>query len=88
MTIGNPANSAHTRGRTIPENHADVGPCPTPEDHINVETVSALGGCTNEVILIPRNHVGKDTIHIRTDILTEVHTLPRIKGLTTQLWMP
>ena len=86
--MGNLANPAHTRGETIPENHVDVGPYPTPEDHIDIETVFALGGCTNEVILIPRNHIGKDTIHIRMDMLTEVQTLPRIKGLTTQLWMP
>ena len=88
MTIGNPANQTHTRGGTIPENHTDIRLDPTPEDHIDAKTVPALGSHADEVILISKNRVGKDTVHIRTGTLTEVRTLPRIKGLTTQLWMP
>ena len=88
MTMGNPANPTHTRGGTIPENHADVGLSPTLEDHIDAETVPTLEGRVNEVILIPKNRVGEDTVHIHTDMLTEVWTLSRIKGLTIQLWMP
>ena len=88
MTMGNPANPTHTRGGTIPENHADVGLGPTLEDHIDAETVPTLECRVNEVILIPKNRVGEDTVHIHTDMLTEVWTLSRIKGLTIQLWMP
>ena len=88
VMMGNPADPAHTRGGIIPENHADIGLGPTPEDHIDAETIPTQGGHTNEVILIPRNRAGKDTVHICMDMLVEVRTLPRIKGHTTQLWMP
>ena len=86
--MGNPVDSAHIRGKIIPGNHADIGLGPTLEDHIDAETVPTLEGRINEVILIPKNRVGEDTVHIHTDMLTEVWTLSRIKGLTIQLWMP
>ena len=86
--MGNPINPAHAKDGTVPENHTDVGLGPIPEDHIDTETVSILGSHVDEVILIPRSRVGEDTVHSRTDILIEVQTLPRIKGLTTLLWMP
>ena len=86
--VGNPANPTHAKGWTVPENHADIRLDPTPEDHIDAETIPALRSHADEVILIPKNRVGKDTVHICTGALTEVRTLPRIKGLTTQLWMP
>ena len=47
----------------------------------------ALGNHADEVILIPKNRVDEETVHIRMGMLAEVCTLPRIKGLTTQLWM-
>ena len=86
--VGNPTNPAHAKGRIVPENHADIGLGPTLEDHIDAETVPTLGSHANEVILIPKNRNNEETVHIRTSMLTEVRTLPRIKGLTTQLWMP
>ena len=88
VTMGNLANPAHTRGGTVLRNHANVGLGLTPEDRIDVETVPAQGGRADEVILIPKNCIGENTFHIHTDMLTEVRTLPRIKGLTMQLWMP
>ena len=81
--MGSLVDPAHTRGEIVPGNHVDVGLDPTPEDHIDAETFLAQGGCIDEVILIPRSHVDEDIVHIRTDILIEVRTLPRIKGLTT-----
>ena len=88
VMMGNPAKSALTRGGIIPEKHANKGLGPTPEDHIDAKTVPAQGGRIDEVILIPRNRAGEDTVHISTDMLAEVQTLLRIKGLTTRLWMP
>ena len=86
-TMGNPINPTHAKDRTVPENHTDVGLGPIPEDHINAETVSILGSHVDEVILIPKNRVDEETVHIHMGMLTEVRTLPRIKGLTTLLWM-
>ena len=83
VMMGNPVDSAHIRGKIIPGNHADIGLGPTLEDHIDVETVPAQGGRADEVILIPKNRADEDIIHIHTDMLTKVRTLPRIKGLTT-----
>ena len=85
---GNPVNLVHANDGTVPENHADTGLDPIPEDHVDVETVPALRNHVNEVTLIPKNHINKETVHIRTGMLTEVRTLSRIKGLTTLLWMP
>ena len=88
VMMENPAEPALTRGGIILRNHADKGLGPTPEDHIDAEIVHAQGGRANEVILIPRSRDGEYTVHIRTDMLAEVQTLPRIKSLTTQPWMP
>ena len=88
MMVGNLANLALAKGRIVPENHTDVGLGPTPEDHIDVETILALRSHVDEVILIPKNRFDEDTVHIRTVMLTEVQTFPMIKGLTSQLWMP
>ena len=85
---GNPVNPAHANDGTVPENRADAGLNPIPEDHVNTEIVPALGNRVNEVTLILKNHVDKGTVHIRTGMLTEVRTLPRIKGLTMLPWMP
>ena len=85
---GNPVNLAHANDGTILENHADVGLDPIPKDHVDAETVPALGNHVDEVTLIPKNHVDKENIHIRMGMLTKVQTLPRIKGFTTLLWMP
>ena len=82
-----PAEPALTRGGTILRNHADKGLSPTPEDHIDAETVLVQRGRANEVILIPRSRDGEDTAHIHTDMLAEVQTLLRIKSLTTRPWM-
>ena len=41
--IGNLADPAHTRGGIILGNHADIGLGPTPEDHIDAETVPTQG---------------------------------------------
>ena len=84
----NPVDLALTKGGIIPGNHADKVLVPTPEDHIDAETVHAQGGRADEVILIPRNRDGEDTAHVRTYMLAEVQTFPRIKGLTTRPWMP
>ena len=84
----NPVNPAHANDGTIHENHADVGLNPIPEDHIDAETVPALGSHVDKVILIPTNHIDEETVHIRTSMLIKIQTLPRIKGLTTPLWMP
>ena len=72
VTMENPTESALTRGEIVLGNHADKGLGPTPEDHNGAETVHAQGGRANEVILIPRSRDGKDTAHIRTDMLAEV----------------
>ena len=82
IMMENPADLALTKGEITPGNHADKGLSPTPEDHIDAETVHAQGGRADEVILIPRNRYGEDTAHVRTDMLVEVQTLSRIKGLT------
>ena len=83
--MGNPAELGLTRGWIILRNHTDKGLGPTPEDHINVETVPAQGDHANEVILIPRSQDDEDTVHNHTDMLAEVQTLLRIKGLT--MWL-
>ena len=85
---GNPVNLAHANDRTVLENRADAGLNPIPEDHVSTEIVPTLGNRVDEVTLILKNRVDRGTIHIRTGILTEVRTLPRIKGLTTLPWMP
>ena len=72
VTMENPAEPTLTRGGTIPENHADKGLGPTPEDHIDAETVHTQGGRSNEVILIAKSRDGEDTAHICTDMLAEV----------------
>ena len=41
VTMENPAELALTRGGIVLENHADKGLGPTPEDHIDAETVPA-----------------------------------------------
>ena len=82
------AKLALTKDGIIPGNRVDKGLGPIPEDHIDTDIVHARGGRTNEVILIPRNRDDEDTTHVRTDMLAEVQTLPRIKGLTTRPWMP
>ena len=83
VMMGNPADPAHTRGGIIPGNHTDIGLGSTPKDHIDAETIPTQRGRIDEVILIPRNRAGEDTVHIRTDMLAEVRTFPRIKGHTT-----
>ena len=88
VMMENPAEPALTRGGIIPRNHADKRLGPTPEDHIDTETVPTQGGRADEVILIPRSQDDGDTAHIRTYMLAEVQTLPRIKSLTMQSWMP
>ena len=84
----NLAEPALTKGEIIPGNHADKGLDPAPEDHIDADTIHAQGDRVDEVILILRNRDGEETAHIRTDMLAEVQTLPRIKGLTMRPWMP
>ena len=86
--MGNPAEPTLIKGGIIPRNHANKGLGPTPEDHIDAETIPAQGGHADEVICIPRSRDGEDTVYICTDMLPEVQTLPRIKSLTTQPWMP
>ena len=86
--MGNPINLAYAKDGTVPENHADTRFDPIPEDHVDAETFPALGNHVDEVTLIPKNHVNKETVHIRMGMLTEVRTLSRIKGLTMLLWMP
>ena len=88
VMMGNPTEPALTRGRIIPGNHADKGLGPAPKDHIDAETILVQGGRVDEVILIPRSRDGEDIIHLHTDMLAEVQTLPRSKSLTTRLWMP
>ena len=85
---GNPVNLAHANNRTVPDNRANAGLDPIPKDHIDTKTVPALRNRVDKVSLILKNHVDKGIIHIRTSMLTEIWTLPRIKGLTTLLWMP
>ena len=85
---GNPVNPAHANDGTVSENHADARLNPIPEDHVDAETIPTLGNHINEVTFIPKNHVDKEIVHICMGMLTEVRTLPRIKGLTTLLWMP
>ena len=83
----NLAELALTKGGIIPKNHVDRELGPIPEDHINTEIIHAQGGCIEEVILIPRNRDDEDTAHIRTNILAEVQTLPRMRGFTMRPWM-
>ena len=83
----NPVKLALTKGGIIPGNHADKGPDPIPEDHINIGTIHARRGRADEVVLIPRNQGNKDTAHVRTNILAEAQTPPRMKGLTMRPWM-
>ena len=73
---GNPVNLAYANDGTIPKNHTDAGTVLVLENHID------------EVTFIPKNHVDKEIVHICMGMLTEVRTLPRIKGLTMLLWMP
>ena len=84
----NPAKLALTRGGIILRNHSEKGLGLTPKDHIDAETVPAQGDRTDEVILIPKSRDSEDNAHIRTDMLAEVQTFPRIKSLTTRPWMP
>ena len=86
--VGNPVNLAYAKDETIPENHADTGLGPILEDHIDAETIPALGSHVDKVILIPKNHIDEEIVHIRMGMLTEVQTLRRTKGLTTLLCMP
>ena len=86
--MGNPAEPTLIEGGIIPRNHANKGLGPTPEDHIDAETIPAQRGHADEVILIPKSQDGEDTAHIHTDLLTKVQTLPRIKSLTMRPWMP
>ena len=81
------AKLALTKDGIIPGNRVDKGLGPIPEDHIDTDTVHALGGRTDEVILIPRNRDDEDTVHVRTDMLVRVQTPSRMKGLTMRLWM-
>ena len=85
---GNLVNPTHANDETVPENRADVGLNPIHEDYVGTEIAPALGNHVNKVTHILKNYVDKETIHIRTGMLTEVQTLLRIKGLTTLLWMP
>ena len=85
---GNPVNPAYTNGGIILENHADTRLNPIPEDHVDAGTVPTLGNHIGEVTLIPKNHIYKETVHVYMSMLIKVRTLPRIKGLTTLLWMP
>ena len=87
VMMENPAEPALTRGGIIPRNHADKRLGPTPEDHIDTETVHARGGHTDEVILILRSRDDENTAHVHTDMLAEVQTPPRMKGLTMRPWM-
>ena len=86
--VGNPTNLAHAKGRTVPENHDDIGLGPTLEDHIDAETVPTLGSHANEVILIPKNRDNEETVHIRTSMLIEVQALPKSNSLVMLLWIP
>ena len=81
-------NPTLANDETVPKNHADARLDPIPEGHVGIETVPALGNRIDEVTLILENHVNKETVRIRTDMLTEDRTLPRIRGLTMLLWMP
>ena len=81
------AKLALTKDGIIPGNRIDKGLGPIPEDHIDTDTVHALGGRTDEVILIPRTRDDEDTVHVRTDMLVRVQTPSRMKGLTMRLWM-
>ena len=83
----NPVKLAFTKGGIIPGNHADKGPDPIPEDHIDIGTVHARGGRANEVILIPRNQGDGDTAHVHTNMLAEAQIPLRMKGLTMRPWM-
>ena len=83
----NPAKLALTKGGIILGNHTDKDPDPIPEDHIDIGTVHVRGGRADEVILIPRNRGDKDIAHVRTDMLAEAQTPPRMKGLTMRPWM-
>ena len=58
----NPAEPALTKDGIILGNHTDKELGPTPEDHIDAETVHAQRGRTDEVILIPRNRDSEDTL--------------------------
>ena len=82
VMVGNSTNPAHTRDGTVLENHANVGLGPTPKDHIDAETVPALGSHVDEVILILKSCIDEETVHIRMGTVAEDQTLPRIKGLT------
>ena len=83
----NPAKLALTKGGIIPGNHGNKVPDPIPEDHIIIGTGHPRVGRANKVILIPRNQGNKYIAHIRTDMLVEAQTPPRMKGLTMQPWM-
>ena len=69
---GNLVNPAYANDGTILENHADAGLDPILEDYVDVETVPTIGNHVDEVTFIPKNHIDKETVHIRTSMLTEV----------------
>ena len=78
----NPVNPTHANDGTVPENHANAGLDPTPKDHVDTGTVPILGNHVNEVTLIPKNHVDKETVYVRTSMLTKARTLWRSNGLS------
>ena len=87
IMMKNLAKLALTKGGIIPGNHEDRGLDPIPDDHIDTKTVHARGGHTDEVILILRSRDDENTAHVHTDMLAEVQTPPRMKGLTMRPWM-
>ena len=87
VMMKNLAKLALTKGGIIPRNHEDRGLGPIPKDHIDTETVHARGGRADEVILILRSRDDENTAHVHTDMLAEVQTPPRMKGLTMWPWM-
>ena len=87
VVMKNPAKIALTKGGIIPGNHTDRGLGPILEDPIDIETIHTRGGCVDEVILILRSRDDEDTACVHTDMLAEVWTPPRMKGLTMRPWM-
>ena len=84
----NPVNPTLANDGTVPENRANAGLDPIPKGHVGTEVVPTLRNRIDEVTLILKNHVDKEIVRIQTNMLIEDRTLPRIRGLTTLLWMP
>ena len=85
---GNPTNLAQANTETVPKNPTDVGVALVLEDHDDARTVLVLENRVDKVTIIPENHAGDWTVHVRISMLTGVQIPQKSNIPTTQLWTP